>query len=318
MNQTLETPANNSMNQPGKFVLIGGMPRSGTTLIETIIGSHSRISIPPGDYPFAEQYARGLSVQRIFDILQSKETWNLWEQQGFDSLRDKSHGHAFRQSLVEYCTAIGKDIPGCKSPYNEFFFDTFLSWLRDFDVKFVHVVRNPFDVLASLKHSHIHKNLRVFEDMIEKQARNWLRSTTLGLARQVSHPDNYFLLGYEAFVEDPQKFVVDLCRFIDVSPEEERMLNRADYGYHDTNSSFPDSARERAKETDYVYRSTTRKSFLDQQQIDLIRRVCGEAAHAVGYVDADFRPGAPEYPEQVRASVKFKRRLKRLVRKLMR
>ena len=40
MNQTLDTPANNSMNQSGKFVLIGGMPRSGTTLIETIIGSH--------------------------------------------------------------------------------------------------------------------------------------------------------------------------------------------------------------------------------------------------------------------------------------
>ena len=311
-------PANNDINQPGKFILIGGMPRSGTTLIETIIGSHSRISIPPGDYPFAEQHARGLPVQRIFEILRSKETWGLWKQTDFDSLLDKNHGHAFRQSLIDYCTAAGKDIPGCKSPYNEFFFDTLLSWLDDFDVKFVHVVRNPFDMLASLKHSRIHKNLRVYEDTIEKQARNWLRSTTLGLARRVSHPDNYFLLSYEAFVEDPRHSLVDLCRFIDVLPEEDRMLNRADYAYHDTNSSFSGIAHERADQKDYVYRSTTRKSFLDDRQIDLIGRICGEAAHAVGYVDDDFRPYAPEYPEQVKVSIKLARKTKRLLRNAMR
>jgi hypothetical protein len=317
-NQNLEIPANNNMNQSGKFVLIGGMPRSGTTLLETIIGSHSRISIPPGDYPFAEQYARGLSVRRIFDVLQSKETWGLWEQQCFDTLLDKRHDDAFRQSLIDYCAAVGKDIPGCKSPYSEFFFDTYLSWLRGFDVKFVHVVRNPFDVMASLKHSSIHRNLRVFEDTLEKQARNWLRSTTLGLARQVSHPENYFLLGYEAFVEDPRRSVIDLCRFIDVLPQEERMLNRADYGYHDTNSSFSGSAQQRGEQTGYVYRSTSRKAFLDAQQIEMIGRICGEAAHAVGYVDDNFRPDAPEYPEQLKASVRFRRKTRRLIRNAMR
>lgn len=318
INQTLEMPADNNMNQPGKFVLIGGMPRSGTTLIETIIGSHSRISIPPGDYPFAEQYARGLSVRRIFDILQSKRTWELWEHQDFDALLDKSHGHAFRQSLIDYSASIGKDIPGSKAPYSEFFFETYQSWLYDDDVKFVHIVRNPFDVMASLKHSHIHKNLRAFEDTMEKQARNWLRSTTLGLARRVSHPGSYYMLGYEAFVEDPRQSVVDLCRFIDVPPEEERMLNRADYGYHDTNSSFSGSAQECGEQSDYVYRSATRKPFLDEQQVDLIRRICGEAAHAVGYVDDDFRPGVPEYPGQIKASVRFARKTRRLLRYAMR
>ena len=45
--------ANNETRR--RFVLIGGMPRSGTTLVKTVVGSHSRIAIPPGDFPYAER-----------------------------------------------------------------------------------------------------------------------------------------------------------------------------------------------------------------------------------------------------------------------
>ena len=55
-----------------RFVLIGGMPRSGTTLVKTIVGSHSRIAIPPGDFPYAERAVTGLSVEEIFAIFGKK------------------------------------------------------------------------------------------------------------------------------------------------------------------------------------------------------------------------------------------------------
>jgi hypothetical protein len=161
------------------------MPRSGTTLVETIVGSHSRISIPPGDFPFAEQYARGLSVEKIFEILSTKETWDLWQVKDFESLIHKNHDYAFRQSLLDYARGMNKDIPGSKAPLNEFFYDTYATWLSDFDLKFFHVIRNPLDVMASLKHSRVHKNLKAYHVVIERQSRNWLRSTALGLARQV-------------------------------------------------------------------------------------------------------------------------------------
>jgi len=304
------------MSSADKFVLIGGMPRSGTTLIETVIGSHSEIAIPPGDFPFAEQCARGMSVSKIFTVLSSRETWKLWQVEKFESLFDKSHDQAFRQSLIDYCMTLGKRIPGAKAPFNEFFFETYQSWLRDYDLKFVHVVRNPLDVLASLKHSRIHKNLHVFDDLLEIQARNWSRSTTLGLARRQQCPDNYFILEYEGFVETPDASVEKLCKFIGVAPEPERMLNRVDYGYHHTNTSFPDLAREKSGRTDYVYRTSSRKSFLDRAEIDLIVAICGEVAHAIGYMDEDFSPGKPAYPRNVKPAVKLARRTKRLLRRL--
>ena len=303
------------MSAAEKFVLIGGMPRSGTTLVETVIGSHSEIAIPPGDFPFAEQCDRGMSVDRIFTVLGSRETWNLWHEKNFESLLDKSHEHAFRQSLIDYCVALGKRIPGAKAPYNEFFFETYQSWLRDYDLKFVHVVRNPLDVLASLKHSHIHKNLHAFNDLLEIQARNWSRSTALGLARRQQYPGNYFLFEYEAFVETPEASVAELCDFIGIAPEPERMLNRVDYGYHDTNTSFPDIARQSGGQTDYVYRASSRKSFLDRAEVDLVAAVCGEVAHAIGYMDEDFKPRRPDYPGNVKPSVKAARRTRRLLRR---
>ena len=304
------------MNPAQKFVLIGGMPRSGTTLIETVIGSHSEIAIPPGDFPFAEQCVRGMSVSKIFNVLGTRETWNLWEQKNFEPLFDENHEQAFRQSLTNYCVALGKRIPGAKAPYNEFFFETYRSWLRDHDLKFVHVVRNPLDVLASLKHSHIHKNLQVFDDLLETQARNWSRSTALGLARRQQYPGNYFLFEYEAFVGSPGASVAKLCDFIGVAPEPARMLNRVDYGYHDTNTSFPNVVRDQREQDEYVYRTSSRKSFLDHAEIDLIAAVCGEVAHAIGYTDEDFKPRRPDYPGSVKPSVRVARRTRRLLRRI--
>jgi hypothetical protein len=299
-----------------KFVLLGGMPRSGTTLLETVIGSNSRISIPPGDLPFAEQYAKGLSVEKIFEVLAKKSTWDLWEEKNFDALLNADHGTAFRESMRAYATKVGKDIPAAKTPYAEFFYDIYIDWLRDYDVKFVHIVRNPFDVLASLKKSHIHTNWRVFTDTLEVQAKNWQRSTVLGLARSFALPDNYFVIKYEDFVQDPQTQGSRICEFLGIEFEEERMLNRADYAYHDTNSSFADGSPETRKDSPYIYRSTSRKSFLDEAEIALVVDSCGEAAAALGYDDPDFVCRSPMYASKMKSSTRLKRKASRMVGRL--
>jgi len=306
----------NKGNGTRVFLLVGGMPRSGTTLIETVLGSHSDIAIPPGDFPFAEQHAKGLGVERIFSILSKKSTWEKWEVKDFSHLTDRDHAYAFRQSMVDYASGLNKCIPGAKAPFTEFFYEKYRDWLPDFDVKFVHIVRNPFDVLASLKKSHIHTNWHVFRDIIEVQARNWQRSASLGLSRRFAEPANYFLIRYEDFVSDPAASIGEMCLFLGVEVEDDRMLNRADYTYHSTNTSFPDDKSGNDTDSAYIYRSKSRKSYLDSSEVELISQICGEAARSLGYEDPDFHCNPPEYANKVIFSVRVRRKLARIFRRL--
>ena len=301
--------------QMEKFLLICGLPRSGTTLMETVLGSHSQISLPPGDYPFVEQYIKGFSVEKIFITLSKRGPWRKWCVKDFSDLVDKSHAEAFRNSMIRYATAIDKKIPAAKAPNSEFFHEIYQEWLQDFDLRFVHVVRNPFDVMASLKHSSYHENMFAFKNVIELQSKNWQRSTSIGLARGLINPENYLMIQYEKFVDDPTSHTKAICSFLDVEFEKERMLNRVDYSYHDTNTSFPTDKKGKTQGR-YIYRAKSRKSFLDKSEIELICSNCGETAKAFGYEDKEFRFSPPLYPKKLKTTVRIKRKVRRAYQKM--
>ncbi len=298
-----------------KFILVGGLPRSGTTLLETILGSHSNISMPPGDYPFAEQQAQGLSVEEIFTSLSKKGTWDHWCFKDFSSLLKKDHGEAFQKSMILYANSINKKIPAAKAPYSEFYYETYQEWLQKFELKFIHVIRNPFDAIASFKHSHLHQKAQIFHDAIELQVKNWQRSTSMGLARKHKNPENYEVVHYEQIAENPLPAAKSLCVFLGVEFEENRMLNRVDYAYHDTNTSFSDMVPEEKKGR-HIYATESRKHFLDAAEIKLINEICGETSRAMGYTDPDFQCLPRYYMKNMKKSAKIKRKLGRIYSKL--
>jgi hypothetical protein len=292
------------------------MPRSGTTLIETVIGSHSRIAIPPGDFPFAESAAKGLEIKDIFSMLSKKQTWKLWHVQDFSSVANMSYGEAFRTTLIQYAEGVGKDMPGAKAPFSEFFIDTYQYWLSADRMKFIYVLRNPFDVMASLKYSQIHTNWHGFRDLIEVQSRNWLRSTSVIMAKAYSEPRDFFVLRYEDFVGDPIRVGEQMCEFLGIEFEERDMLNRTGYAYHDTNTSFPDSFAERENKTTYIYEADSRKACLTHTEIDLVARTCGETALSLGYKDPDFSVQPPEHMDKVNKLTKIRRLPRHIFRKI--
>jgi hypothetical protein len=298
--------------------MIGGMPRSGTTLVETIVGSHSRIAIPPGDFPYAEQTARGRDVGQIISILGKKQTWKLWHLDNLSFATSLDHGEAFRMILTRYAQKLGKDIPGAKAPYSEFFIEDYKNWLADYRLRFITVVRNPLDVIASLKHSHIHSNWHAYTDLIEVQCRNWNRSATLALARAHSEPRNYCTVRYEDVVSDPAGSASIMCDFIGVDFQEEPMLNRTAYAYHDTNTSFPTEFEAREDKTNYIYKPASRKARLSGGEIALIGRICGEAAKSLGYEDSDLSTTPPENMGKIGALTKISRLPGRIYRRITR
>ena len=301
-----------------RFVLIGGLPRSGTTLIQTVIGSHSRIAIPPGDFPFAQQTARGLNVTQIFSILSKKQTWELWHVDDVSFVHDLDHGAAFKAMLCRFAEERDKDIPGAKAPYSEFFIDDYKRWLPDHDLKFIYVIRNPFDVIASLRHSHIHTNWHGYTDLVEVQCRNWVRSVSLSLARTHIEPGNFCIIRYEDFVAEPEKSAAEICEFLGVSFEKESMLNRSSYSYHDTNTSFPAEFAARKDKDTYIYKPERRKTTLSSTEIRLVGRICGELAASVGYEDPDLRTAGPGKMGKISKLTQARRLPGRIYRKISR
>jgi len=276
-----------------KFILIGGMPRSGTNLTRRIIGSHSRIAIPPAEFRFFNQYAKGKGVAEIL----ANERLERWGVELSD-LCSRGHREAFIEALLRYAEHVGKEIAGEKTPRNEFYYDTIKEWLRDFELRFVHVVRNPIDTMASFKHSTIrHNKGRGGFPGLSAHSRNWVRSVSMALARAYHDAERYHVLKFEDLLADPISTTRELCAFLGVDFEQEQMLHLSDFEGRRDNTSFPQERRARHEEYGAIRQLESRKQYLTDVEIRTVSAICGELAHALGYEDDSFSSSPPEYPD---------------------
>lgn len=293
-----------------RLVLIGGMPRSGTTLAQRIIGSHSKIAIPVGEFKFFHGYASGKSVKEILTTNRWVRLWGV----DLSDLYSREHQDAFINTLVRYTESVGKEIPGEKSPRNEFYYDIIQEWLKDFELKFIHLVRNPFDVMASYKYAVFHGDRRSRRPATPNRCRNWCRSVAMGLARAHFNPEEYHLLKYEDLIADPISTTLELGAFLGVDFEKERMLSGLDFRKYKDHTSFPQTIRKGQNDHSIIRPVESRKHHLTDSEIHLVGSICGELAWALGYDDEDFRPFPLERPSEHPDS-NIRRRLGRVVRK---
>jgi hypothetical protein len=288
-----------------KFVVIGGMYRSGTTLAETIIGSHPDISIPPRDFAFFEYYKSGKSLKRVYKELEKRDIWRRLKEEidrrtngsgaksiDFSKFFNGTPEKAYSDTLAYYADMLGKKIPGVKCPQNEFYYETIREWLPDYECKFIHLVRNPFDMVASFHISYYSDSIKRNPANVAVHAENWYRSVSLGLARAFYDPNKYYLLKYEDLAMQPEVTTRALCDFLEVDFDEKRMLNAEDYTYYGANTSFENQTRIPAGE--FVREPQSRKGHLQNREKQVIGEICGELAKAVGYEDKDFRETKPE------------------------
>jgi len=290
-----------------KFILIGGMPRSGTNLARRIIGSHSLVALPPLESLFLGKHSLGRSVE---EILSTSRVHAL----DFDvsDLYLKDSKEAFITFFTRYAQHENKQIPGDKTPYNEFYFDLAREWLAEFDIKFIHMLRNPLSVMASYKKAPFVEEKKYWG--MPALARNWVRSTTLGLAQAIKWPENYHVVKFEELTSSSSETAAKICEFIGLEFEKERMLSLSDYKEHRDNTSFQDKNTEKAGAEHTVWAPADRSNFLSNRERALTMSICGELAFAIGYRQNDF---SMRRPEKICNPVdKFKERVARNLRKI--
>lgn len=207
-------------------IFVGGMPRSGTSLMRDILGSHPDVAMFFGELPLWRELAAahaGGNLARAADrdaLIRDLVTHPRMEraQMTLDggalaaALAKEpavSLGTVFAHALRQYARREGKPRWGVKDPRSEFHADQILAELPA--ARVVHMLRDPRDVLASQRAIWGSR-----AQHIVSTTHDWRRSAALARRHQAVHRGSYAVVRYEDLVTDPARVVRDLCLTLDL------------------------------------------------------------------------------------------------------
>lgn len=225
-------------------VFIAGHPKSGTSLLRSVLDSHPELLTYPEETSFFRRYLPKASGKGLLEKLVISDMtlthifeWNQTNppahQAGFPD-RDYSNipvaevrrvvqqlvaekfrheGDMLSAVILAYGKVTGKITPTThlwveKTPYNEHYTTKIFTWWPAALV--LHMVRDPRDNFASYQRKHSNWSPEAF-------ALNWARSTQAGLDNIARYGENrYWMLRYEDLVSDPETILQQLCQFLHI------------------------------------------------------------------------------------------------------
>ncbi len=199
------------MNDRPFFVV--GCPRSGTTLVRTILDGHSRLSIPPESHFVVALARRGRRGAATLDDIMAHPAFRAWNADA-EALRrwvDAAFPTSYRELVSAvfdwYAVDHGKHRWGDKTPG---YVSYLPQLLRVFpDAQFVHVVRDGRDVAASLAEQAWGPERPVIGALW------WRRKVSAGRrAGARMGTGRYIELKLDDLIIDPETKVRELCDFL--------------------------------------------------------------------------------------------------------
>ena len=226
---------------------ICGHPKSGTSLLLTLLDSHPQLVVYPEESHFFRRFnkqASGLEIEEKKKLAQELIlhifTWNQDNpppsQSGFPD-RDYSsvnyhrvwerfseflfdlnyeHHHLLSSAVLAFGEVTHQLSPITlrwveKTPYNENFAETiYSSWP---DAKCIHIVRDPRDNFSSYRRKQPDWSPISF-------ARSWRQSTQWGWKNQQRYGDHrYLLIRYEDLVEEPESSIEEIINFLGIDDD---------------------------------------------------------------------------------------------------
>lgn len=209
---------------PPEPVFVGGCPRSGTTLLGSLLGAHTRVvCVPESQFKVSWiQEARNgtglLKREHTLDLLSRDFRFRLWDVDLKELARslpaEVGPADLLSQLVLAYAgTAAGGDLAIWvdHTPNNIRHFE--LLAVAFPEARFIHIVRDPRAVATSLKKvdwgpSHSHTG-----------AQFWLQQVSFGLAAESFLGDRITRVRYEDLVCAPQPTLERLCAFLGLAFE---------------------------------------------------------------------------------------------------
>lgn len=217
-------------------VFLLGCPRSGTTLLQTMLAAHPQVVSFPESHFFRSLLRRqrvlrfaGLASPeagaRLAGFVEELRRPDLQALLPGTAIRAEPHVRAFLAVLDRLATEKGASVWVEKTPGHL----RHLRWIEHYvpGARFVHVVRNGRDVVASL-YDVSQTNPRVWGGFrsLELCAERWIEDVEIS-CRCVGRP-LHTIVRYERLVSEPEAELRAICAFLGLEFDEAMLERRAD------------------------------------------------------------------------------------------
>jgi hypothetical protein len=273
-------------------IFIGGCPRSGTTLLGTVLGAHPECC-PVPESQFKVEALSGLPrdagpelAWRALRTALRSTRFHSWksarEQLDRDGGPAGSYPELIDRLVTAYVVNAGKReaatwIDG--TPSNKNFLPTLLQLFPD--ARAIHIVRDGRAVANSVMRRDWGPNTVI------TAAYWWLGHLSHGLAAEQSLPSSRITrVHYEALVRRPEDTLVGLCRWLDLEYSD-RMLDSRFYTVEPRTATFNPLTRSAPRED----RADAWRRSLSPRQIEIFEAESKEMLAYLGY-PMDYGPHA--------------------------
>ncbi|MCH9670730.1 MAG: sulfotransferase [Gammaproteobacteria bacterium] len=224
-------------------IFIVGAARSGTTLLQYMVRSHPRISLPTGESHFivpmlqrAAEFgdlSREENITRVLEAIYARHRYFLDDELHGVKFAVPSMASALVERGVTDMTSLidgifqvnaageGKSRWGDKTPYYALHLERLLDAYPDAQV--IHIVRDGRDCALSMLERKF--DLRIFN--IHEAAEIWMQYVCA--AREAGKkfgPERYFEFRYEDLTKDPETTMRAICAFLNEEYSDETVNYR--------------------------------------------------------------------------------------------
>jgi protein-tyrosine sulfotransferase len=204
------------------LVVIGGCPRSGTTLVRSLIGMHPKIASPQAECHFL-YYLKYPSVLKFTFDFSSKEIEDIKKE-----FSKGDYIQYLEYLLGFYMRKEGKDLVAFKAPVYVAFLNTLFH--RFPNMRFIHCIRDGRDVACSLR--TFPKRMIVNKKIVPVKIKNpfawcvrsWVAHVNSG--RKYKGSERYIEVKYEDIVREPITGMKRVFDFLDLKmPDGDKLLS---------------------------------------------------------------------------------------------
>ena len=290
-----------------KPIFICGHPKSGTTLLVSLLDSHPQMLVYPNETFFfrgfvpelrrrglkekvslAQRYLLHFFERDIVDAESREKDASQREQVFVDYARtcqemielvDKNgirhDGDLLSAAVIAYARVhqkvTGKTIYWIeKTPYNEHFAETIYDWWPM--AHCIHIVRDPRDNYLTYRRKHPGLSAEDF-------AIGWNSSLDAGIKNQTLYGDDrYLLIRYEDLTTQPEKYLPKVISFLGIEDDQILWIPTSNGKPWEGNSQFGDKFHGISNKPVGRW-----EKELDAESVDIIESICGELMKREGY-----------------------------------
>lgn len=308
---------------PDRPVFVGACPRSGTTLLRTMLNNHPELAMPRESRFLVETWRRrdkfgDLAAKRnrrklarwIFTRKAARPgRVQVTPEEGIERLvaAPPTLGSLIGTCFTLYAEQHGKQRWGDKRPMYVQYLDAIYAMFPD--AQFINVVRDPRAAVASMR------KLDWYGGSVAPAAELWDRSQRAADAwRKRLAPDQFLEIRYEDLVTGPEQTLKELSSLLGLSPDGvDDMLS-----YYEEND-VPEGSVYHWRVHQPVSEESLRRweEELSAEEIALVERVAGKRMRRYGYEPV---AGGAHPPADLRRALRerrnrmAKKRLRRAVR----